>query len=170
MKANPAPNAPAPVIPPPVPTSATYTPDPVAGSIACVEAALKMYKEASPPEREALLIPLREAFMAAAGASNKVIAETELNAHKAAMALSNAQELASQPVAERSAPMMGFPTSYNVAKAEPSMDTTNASKVVEIGSEDNTRTLEDAYNALVDVSGGGKFGLKNISGNEVSII
>ena len=96
--------------------------------------------------------------MAAVGASNKVIAETELNAYKAAMASSNAQVLASQPVAERSALMMGFPTSYNVVKTEPSMDITIASKVVEIGSEDTTQTLEDAYNASVDVSGGGKFG------------
>ena len=40
--------------------------DPMTGSIACVEAALKMYQDASPAERQVMMIPLREALMAAA--------------------------------------------------------------------------------------------------------
>jgi len=142
----------------------------MAGSVACVDAVLKMYKEASPSEREALLIPLREAFMAAAGASNKVIAEAELDAHKAAMggSSSSSAAFATVPVAERSAPMMGFPTSYNVAKLETPRSAVPENQYAYAGNGENTQKLEDAYNALVDVSGSGKFGLRNISGNEAN--
>eukprot|EP00804_Cyclotella_cryptica_P029015 CCRYP_005224-RA/>CCRYP_005224-RA protein AED:0.00 eAED:0.00 QI:280/-1/1/1/-1/1/1/229/709 len=174
MQTNILPKASTPIVqPPPKPTpavpSSPISPDPMAGSVACVEAVLKMYKEASPSEREALLIPLREAFMAAAGASNKVIAEAELDAHKAAMggSSSSSAAFAAQPVAERSAPIMGFPTSYNVAKPDPPSMGVPENRYAPGGNEENTQKLEDAYNALVDVSGGGKFGLRNISGNEV---
>ena len=166
---------------PPKPQSApaSSSADPIAGTVACVEAALKMYKEASSPaEREALLLPLREAFMAAAGASNKVIAENEYkaatgkefgSAPSPTLATKPAVAVAStppaQPVATQSSPMMGFPTSYNVAKAEPKEREIGYTAV---GSDHNVKKLEDAYNALKEASGDGKFGLKNISGNEAS--
>ncbi|KAL7485438.1 hypothetical protein ACHAW6_011029 [Cyclotella cf. meneghiniana] len=175
MQPNPLPTAPAPVFQPPPQPAPVVPPsrislDPMAGSVACVEAVLKMYKDASPSEREALLIPLREAFMAAAGASNKVIAEAESDAHKAAMggSSSNSASFASVPVAERSAPMMGFPTSYNVAKPETPLSAVPENQYASVGNEENTQKLEDAYNALVGVSGSGKFGLRNISGNEAN--
>jgi hypothetical protein len=69
------------------------------------------------------------------------------------------------PVAKQSAPVMGFPTSYNVAKPEIEKKEVAYTAV----GNDNTKTLEDAYNALKEASGDGKFGLKNISGNEVSV-
>ena len=151
--------------------------DPIAGTVACVEAALKMYKEASSPaEREALLLPLREAFMAAAGASNKVIAENEYKAATGkefgsappppfATKPAVASKPPAQPAATQSPPMMGFPTSYNVAKAEPEKREVGYTA---ISSDNNVKKLEDAYNALKEASGDGKFGLKNISGNEAS--
>ena len=140
--------------------------DPIAGTVACVEAALKMYKEASSQsERDALLLPLREAFMAAAGASNKVIAEAELNAHRAG---SNGVSTSPPPppAAKQSSPSLGFPTSYNVAKVEQE-DEEQAAGFTAVENADNTQKLEDVYKALKDYSGDGKFGLKNISGNEV---
>jgi hypothetical protein len=60
---------------------------------------------------------------------------------------------------------MGFPTSYNVAKAEPEKEEVGYTPV---GVDNNTQKLQEAYDALKKASGDGKFGLKNISGNEVS--
>jgi hypothetical protein len=160
----------APQTPPPPPATPAAS-DPIAGTVACVEAALKMYKEAnSLSEKEALLVPLREAFMAAVGASNKAIAERELGAHKAAVGVTSSSPPVQPsapvpPVAKQSAPVMGFPTSYNVAKPEIEKKEVAYTAV----GNDNTKTLEDAYNALKEASGDGKFGLKNISGNEVSV-
>ena len=176
-----SPVPPTPVIQPPpqklvaeqeIPSISQPTPppaDPIAGTVACVEAALKMYKEASSQsERDALLVPLREAFMAAAGASNKVIAEAELNAHKAGSSgVSNIPP--PPPAVKQSAPAMGFPTSYNVAKVEQEDEKPTAGYTA-VGNADNTRKLEEVYKALKDYSGDGKFGLKNISGNEVCAI
>mmetsp|Transcript_4531 Transcript_4531/g.9647 ORF Transcript_4531/g.9647 Transcript_4531/m.9647 type:complete len:1029 (-) Transcript_4531:237-3323(-) len=120
--APPKPSVPA-SIPAPISPATPIECDPMDGSIACIEAVLKMYKEAATPaEREAMLIPLREALMAAAGTSNKVIAEQQLAAHKAALAggasSSGAAAVTAKPVSEMSEPVMGFPTSYAVAKPE----------------------------------------------------
>ncbi|KAL7468777.1 hypothetical protein ACHAXS_009009 [Conticribra weissflogii] len=118
-----SPVKPAPTVSAPAPPATPIECDPMDGSIACIEAVLKMYKEASTPaEKEAMLIPLREALMAAAGTSNKVIAEQQLAAHKAAMAggasSSGAAALTAKPVSEMTEPVMGFPASYAVAKPE----------------------------------------------------
>ena len=145
--------------------STSSSSDPIAGTVACVEAALKMYKEASTAsERDALLLPLREAFMAAAGASNKIIAQREMDAFKSANSGVTSPPPPPPAAKQSPPPMMEFPTSYNVAKAEPE-DTKDEYAAVQV--EDNTSKLKDAYNALKDFSGDGKFGLKNISGNEV---
>jgi hypothetical protein len=139
-------------------SSSSSSVGPMAGSVACVEAVLKVYKEASPSERELLIVPLREAFMAAASTANKIIAEAELSAHKQAMGTTNAATVTAQP-AKESQPMMGFPTSYDVAKPEVPSASSGGS---------NDAKLEEAYNALVNSSGNGKFGLKNISGDEAN--
>ena len=59
------------------PTTTQPAVDPLAGSVACVEAALKMYKGSSPAEREIMMVPLHEAFMAAVNGCNKFLAEDE---------------------------------------------------------------------------------------------
>lgn len=150
--------------------------DPLAGSVACVEAALRLYKESSPTDREAMVIPLREALMAAASASNKYIAESELRAHNKAMAAGP------PPVVEAAQPMMGFPTTYDVTKPEQKEEgvrdaATAAASVPVIDQAENERKLEDAYNALVQASAAagpagtkGKLGLKNISGDMASAL
>ena len=91
---------------------AQATPDPLAGSVACVEAALKMYKESSPAEREAMIVPLREALMAAAGGVNKHIAEAEARSFGAAMEAGPPAASVEKP------PTMGFPTTYAVTKSD----------------------------------------------------
>ena len=135
--------------------------DPMTGSIACVEAALKMYQDASPAEREVMMIPLREALMAAASGANKAIAEAELNAHKAAM---NAGPPQTMPSTQDAGGMMGFPTTYAVTKADNPAAAAAAAPV----DADNVTKLTNAYNALTDAQGSGKLGLKNLSGNEAS--
>lgn len=135
--------------------------DPMTGSIACVEAALKMYQDASPAEREVMMIPLREALMAAASGANKAIAEAELNAHKAAIEAGPPQ---SMPSMQQEQPMMGFPTTYAVTKA----DTPVAAAAPPAA--DTVQRLTNAYNALTDSQGSGKLGLKNLSGNEASAL
>jgi hypothetical protein len=150
----------------------TMTSDPLAGSVACVEAVLRMYKESSPAEREAMIIPLREALIAAASASNKYIAETELNADRSAMEAGPATAFASLGDGATTArPMMGFPTSYAVTdlnKRETSVVSPPAT-ATSVSKEVNERKLEEAYRALLNARGnGGKLGLKNISGNEAN--
>jgi len=135
--------------------------DPMTGSIACVEAALKMYQDASPAEREVMMIPLREALMAAASGANKAIAEAELNAHKAAIEAGPPQ---SMPSMQQEQPMMGFPTTYAVTKA----DTPVAAAAPPAA--DTVQRLTNAYDALTDAQGSGKLGLKNLSGNEASAL
>lgn len=160
-------------IPPPVPTMApSMTNDPLAGSVACVEAVLKMYKESSPAEREAMIIPLREAFMAAASASNKYIAESELGAHRAAMEAGPVAAFASMENNPPTSPIMGFPTTYAVtnpqedAVEEDMLMTSTGGKAA-----DNVKQLEDVYKALQSARGdGGKLGLKNISGDEANAL
>ena len=64
-----------------------------------------------------MIIPLREALIAAASASNKYIAETELNAHRSALEAGPATAFASLGDGATTARlMMGFPTSYAVTE------------------------------------------------------
>ena len=137
--------------------------DPMTGSIACVEAVLKMYQDASPSERQTMMIPLREALMAAASGANKVIAEAELKAHKATM---EAGPPETAPSLQQNAPMMGFPTTYAVTKPDPSETETAAAPA----SDDNLTKLNNAYDALTDAQGSGKLGLKNLSGYEAAAL
>jgi len=153
------------------PKAAEGSPDPLAGSVACVEAALRLYKESSPADRQVMVIPLREALMAAASTINKFIAESELNAHKAAM------EAGPPPVESAAQPMMGFPTTYAVTKpGEESVQSTEsnsatATATASTDAAENQRKLEDAYSALLKAGGeGGKLGLKNISGDEADAL
>lgn len=176
----------APLVPAPVQESAATTqppkaaegsPDPLSGSVACVEAALRLYKESSPTDREVMVIPLREALMAAASTINKFIAESELNAHKAAMEAGPPPVAATAPVDSAAQPMMGFPTTYAVTKPEEegvqSTESNAATAVAAASTDDaeNQRKLEDVYSALLKAGGeGGKLGLKNISGDEADAL
>lgn len=155
--------------------SSPPTHDPLAGSVACVEAVLNMYKNSPPGEREAMMVPLREALMAAAGASNQYIAETELSAHRAAMDAGPAAGI-STPSMENTQPMMGFPTTYAVAKPAENESTTTsnaepaaAATITSGDKAENDQKLEDVYNALKEASGvDGKLGLKGLSGDEAT--
>ena len=111
------------VSPQPQPKAAAPTVDPLAGSVACVEAALKMYKESAPEDRAAMLIPLREAMMAAATTTNAVITERE--GSEASTLSSTPKSVGTpqeSPVVSRTkpddVPMMGFPTDYAVTKPD----------------------------------------------------
>jgi len=153
---------------------AKLEPDPLAGPVTCLETVLRMYKEsASPSEREALLIPLREALMLAAGESNKVIAETDLNNHRAALA-------SGPPPVDRvddmpAGNMMGFPGARAVARpdADGTEDALPAEPPLSSGaplsdSNEAERKLREARDALLDASGSdGRLGLRaNLSAEE----
>ena len=155
----PSQSAPAPVQSAPAPVQSQF--DPMTGSIACVEAALKMYQDVSPAERQVMMIPLREALMAAASGANKVISEAELSAHKAVMEAGPSQ--AAPTMQQQAAPMMGFPTTYEVTKA-------NAPEAAAPVDADNMTKLNDAYDALTNAQGSGKLGLKNMSGSEAGAL
>ena len=146
-----------PVVAPPAAPSGGGAVDPLAGSVACVEAVMKMYKEAtSASEREALMIPLREALMAAASQSNKVIAEADLSAHRAAM------EAGPPPVetveAMPPSTMMGFPSSYQVTRPD---EEEYRSAAVTAERDDNEVKLREVRDALVNARGDdGRLGLR----------
>lgn len=159
------------ISPPVSAVTPSMTNHPLAGSVACVEAVLKMYKESTPAEREAMIVPLREAFMAAASASNKYIAESELSAHRAAMEAGPVAAFASIEDNPPESSIMGFPTSYAVTNPQDGVDAEEAMFVAPTGGEttDDEKKLEDVYNALLRARGdGGKLGLKNISGDEAN--
>jgi len=164
------------VSPPPQPkATASAVADPLAGSVACVEAALKMYKESAPEDRAAMLIPLREAMMAAATTTNAVITEKE---GSDASTLSSTPKEA-PPVVSRTKPddvPMGFPTDYAVtqpdaeevvtpppgvsgspagnieelALAASQMDATKVSSLLESGLEMTEEITDTAFWAVVN--------------------
>lgn len=165
------------VSPPPQPKAVPGVVDPLAGSVACVEAALKMYKESAPEDRAAMLIPLREAMMAAATTTNAVITERE---GSEASTLSTPKSVGTpqeSPVVSRTkpddVPMMGFPTDYAVTKpdeegaaaaplgspagnieelalAASQMDATKVSALLESGLEMTEEITDTAFWAVVN--------------------
>jgi len=148
--------------------------DPLAGSVACVEAALQMYKDSSPEDREAMMIPLREALLAATSASNKYMAESELTAHKTAMEAGPSAVASTLESVAPAQPMMGFPTTYEVTKSDSESIPTalsNEKSTTLSDKEENNRKLKEVYEALKKAKGTeGKLGLKNMSGDEANAL
>jgi len=150
--------------------------DPLAGSVACVDAALQMYKDSSPEDREAMMIPLREALLAATSASNKYMAEAELTAHKTAMEAGPSAVASTLESVTPAQPMMGFPTTYEVTKSDsesiPTTTTLSNEKSTSLSDkEENDRKLKEVYEALKNAKGTeGKLGLKNMSGDEANAL
>merc|ERR1711957_1142317 len=97
------------------------TADSLAASLALVEAALQSYKESPSADRKKTVMSLSKALMFAIGASNKHIAEGELQAHRAAMEAgpqSVATAASATDVAGAQQPMTGFPTTYAITRPE----------------------------------------------------
>ena len=146
--------------------STTPMNDPLAGSVACVEAALRMYKDSSPDDREAMMIPLREALLAASSASNRYVAESELTAHRAAM---DAGPAAFASTLSNDPPTMSFPEKYDITN--PEEERIESAKPTMSNGATNEEKLQEVYNALKDAKGDeGKLGLKNLSGNEANAL
>ena len=152
--------------------------DPLAGSVACVDAALQMYKDSSPEDREAMMIPLREALLAATSASNKYMAEAELTAHKTAMEAGPSAAASTFESVAPAQPMMGFPTTYEVTTDEESNESVPATTTLSnekstslSDKKENDRKLKEVYEALKNAKGTeGKLGLKNMSGDEANAL
>lgn len=119
----------------------------ITGAIACVEGAVQLFKASGSGEQESLLPSLRAALLSAA--------DTLAAAEKASALSSSSVEVASAaPPSD-----MAFPSTYAIS--EPAA--TPAS-----GDDVNTKQLREIRSKLTAVSGGEKFGLKNLSGEEAS--
>jgi hypothetical protein len=117
----------------------------ITGAIACVEGAVQLFKASGSGEQESLLPSLRAALLSAA--------DTLAAAEKASVLSSSSAEAAS------AAPPSGmaFPSTYAIS--EPATAS---------GDDVNTKQLREIRRKLTAVSGGEKFGLKILSGEEAS--
>jgi hypothetical protein len=135
---------------------------PLAGAIACVDAAVNMYKNADAAGQSDLILPVRDALLSAVNTINSVVAEEELQAHKAQA------EAEAEPVY---ATTMEFPETYNVAEKEEEelqeiVDAVASGKTIDLS--ENTARLQKAYDTMKLLTGNEKFGLKDLDSDEVS--
>ena len=153
------------------PTTTQPAVDPLAGSVACVEAALKMYKGSSPAEREIMMVPLHEAFMAAVNGCNKFLAEDELAAHKATMEAGPSVAVASMESVAPANPAYGGRETHMYGNFGSDKEEAPAAPIAAATAQvDNEKKLEEVYSALMEASGMGKLGLKNMSGDQAGAL
>ncbi len=162
-------------------SAATATPgtereqmSPLTGSVACVEAAMAMYKNADASTQSELIMPLRDALLSAVNTINKVVAEEELSATQSSSpsAAVAAAAAAPEPVY---ATTMDFPETYEVTRPEEEdlqeiaevIANSSTSSGAEVLSE-NTARLQKVLDALKAISGDKKLGLRDVSKEEVS--
>ncbi len=128
---------------------------PLAGSIACAEAALQLYKTADASSQSELLAPVRDAL------------------ESALKTLSHEIEGSSKSVSDAvpsSAPVyattMDFPDTYKVTQPEEDEQVNAATSDV----DENTAILQNVYDTLKSFAGEEKYGLRQINANEVTHI
>jgi len=149
----------------PVAETVTNAPDPIAGSVASVEAVLQRYENAPPQEREGMVAELREAMMAASSASAEAALATPPAAATVAETPPVPQIQQQEPPME---PTMGFPTEYAVTKPEEeavpaptgsyedlalaatTLDATTVSSLISSGLEMDETTTDAAFRAIVN--------------------
>lgn len=129
------------------------------GAIACVDAALNMYKNASESGKNELKLPLRDALLSAVNTMNKVIAEENSNIEK------SQSTKQSGPVY---ATTMDFPETYQVTQEEEEEAKEIANAIANGGeSKINTERLQAVYDTLKAMTGNQKFGLRDVNQEEV---
>jgi hypothetical protein len=159
--------APVPPAPPaPVSTSSAPLSGPLAGAIACVDAAVSMYKNADAAGREDLLLPLRDALLSSVSSINKVVPEKELNSQKSSNAAPQG------PPQAKYATTMEFPETYKVTQPEEEEqeELQEIADAITRGGDVNTELLAKVYESLKAISGDEKFGIRDVSTEEISDI
>jgi len=141
---------------------------PLAGTIACAEAALNMYKAADSRSQKDLLIPVRDALMSTISTLNKEIAG------------SSSSEVSSEaPPSPVYATTMEFPDTYKVTKPEEETIAMTMTKPEEAeiavapapsGADGNTEVLQNVFETLKSAVGDEKYGLREIGSDEVAHI
>mmetsp|Transcript_15630 Transcript_15630/g.17839 ORF Transcript_15630/g.17839 Transcript_15630/m.17839 type:complete len:652 (+) Transcript_15630:198-2153(+) len=150
------------VMTPPAPVIASSAP--LGGAIACVDAVVDMYSNADPNTQQELLMPMRDALLSAVNTINKVIVEQELKTVSPSTTNSESQQ-------EISATTMGFPEKYEVSKSQQEEEIKEIVDVIVSGkgmSVENTEALQKTYEALKGIVGDGKYGLRDMSAEEIS--
>jgi hypothetical protein len=141
---------------------------PLAGTVACAEAALNMYKTADSGSQKDLMIPVREALMNAINNLDKEITG------------SSSSEVSSEaPPSPVYATTMEFPDTYKVTKPKEETITMTMTKPVEAeiavapapsGTDRNTEVLQNVFETLKSAVGDEKYGLREIGSDEVAHI
>ena len=145
---------------------------PLAGTVACAEAALNMYKTADSTSQKDLLTPVRDALLSTLNNLNKEIEG------------SSSSEVSSQaPLAPVYATTMEFPDTYKVTKPEEeTMNFPDEFKVTQAeeeeiavapaptGTDGNTEVLQNVFETLKSAVGDEKYGLREIGSDEVAHI
>jgi hypothetical protein len=129
---------------------------PLAGTFACVEAVLGMYKNADAASQQDLLIPVRDALVSAVNVISK-----EIDGSSSSVVSPEA------PPAPVFATTMDFPNTYKVTKPD---EEEIVVAPVASGTDENTDALQEVYNILKSVAGDEKYGLREIGPDEVSHI
>lgn len=141
------------------PTAPVASSSPLEGSVACAEAVLGLYKSSDASSQEELLVPVRDALESALRTMNQ---EIESSSKSASAAVPS-----SAPVY---ATTMDFPDTYKVTIPEEEEQSVAAPAPVASDSDENTISLQNAYDTLKTFVGEEKYGLREIDSNEVSHI
>jgi hypothetical protein len=118
---------------------------------ACIEGAIKMYRNSPPELQQGVLLTVRAALLSAIGTCNKIVAENDVQNfmdYKQATAGMNMPQQTPKPVQ--------FYDVEQVAQEEEPETSLSAS----IGADANTVVLENIYNKIEAAAGKGKFGLR----------
>mmetsp|Transcript_25905 Transcript_25905/g.38785 ORF Transcript_25905/g.38785 Transcript_25905/m.38785 type:complete len:685 (-) Transcript_25905:99-2153(-) len=146
---------------------------PLAGSVACIEAAVTMYKNTDAVGQSELIMPLRDALLSAVNTINKVVAEEDLTAQSSSSASSPPPSaVAPEPVY---ATTMDFPETYQVARPEEE-DLQEIAEVIANSStssgaavlSENTARLQKTLDSLKALTGNKKLGLRDVSKEEIA--
>ena len=131
---------------------------PLTGAIACVDAAVNMYRNAESSGQKDLLPSLRDALLSAVSTMNKVISEEQM--------VTQNTEPTQQPPAPVYATTMEFPETYQVTQKEEE-DMKEINDVISGQSSINTERLQKVYDTLKAITGDKKYGLKDVNPEEV---
>ena len=156
---------------------------PLYGAVSCVDAAVNLYKNSDSTGKGELMIPLRDALMSAVETINKQIEEgttknsdvtAATEAVTAAAEILNPSSSSSSTTTGPSSPVyattMEFPETYQVSEKEKEEVEEIADAIAGNGlSSENTARLQKTYDSLKAIAGNKKFGLRDVSEDEVSL-
>ncbi len=148
---------------------------PLYGAVTCVDAAVNLYKSSDESSKSELMVPLRDALMSAVSTIN---AQIEGGSPSSSSASTTDDIIPSSPAAVETekpvyATTMDFPETYAVTQKEEEEVKEIADAIAGTSSElssENTARLQKTYDALKAITGNKKFGLRDVSGEEVSVM